>query len=774
MKHSIKKIRKIINFKLAITSSISTFICASVLSLSSLPIAVPVAQAQNSTLSDFSVLPETLAGDVVANPNILIILDNSGSMGRFRPNENLGVGNFRDNPRNAYVRDGITGTRYLRNVTAWDASSSMSNSFQVREAMRRVLSNPMFENRVNVGLMAFDTENCTYDPADNNGLDDATANQISNNDLLYECRDANGNIIGSPERGGFDRSSTGLGSLRANIANLTGPHRQTLLDLLAPEPTPWVNQPGLRNIGTVTRRTFRGDITLDSVILDSPPTTLSTELQDLDFIPSVGAGSPITTSNPLHGTLHPFLESSAADREIVGTEFPILSSPDNAYSNSTPLSGSIDSAFRYLLRNDTAVDTRAGLDTSRFANGLVDREISLVNSALQYPTADQCEGDFIVILLTDGVASQRAPANLDTGIGALTGQLATSAATSDAVASAERLHLRGAANEAALGDDEPTIELFVIGFNLNGEGETSANLIAQAGSGGARDAIAADTPAEVEAAFEAIFSDALNETGSRSSVAIATSEDQALGSFIQPGFIPLMTQVDSGGVETNVSWTGELSNFFTDEFGNFREDTDEDGALTGADMGFFIDFDEGSELTHVIRFNVGPDGERTGLTGVANESNTTATEPDDPGAFMGGFIGLTDLNPIWSASDQLNALLDTESSVAQNRAYNSLPGVTGGRHILTSIDGSNSIPFVWSSSNGNANAIDPSEVGLFDLPEANNSISGDLLPAAEDLINFIRGFEGNDDFRNRTLANAAGISESFLLGDIVHSTPVQE
>jgi len=752
MKHSIKLLSKNIDFKQTIVSTISTFICASVLSISTLPISMPSAQAQN-TLADFSVLPESLVGDIVANPNILIIVDNSGSMGRFTPR--VGNGNIRDPENPLYIIDGETGTRYLNRVQTWDASSSMSNSYQVRQAMLNVLSNPQFTNRLNVGLMAFDTEDCTYDPADNNAFNGNTASAIFTSNLLYECLDANGNSIGAPvQRREFNRSTTGLGSLRANVANLAGAHRDTLLDLLALEPSPYINEPGEKNIGRE-------------------------ELTDGTFVDTIILDEGVDINNPLNGVLHRFLDDSNG-RTINGTEFPILSSPDNSHSNFTPLSGSLDSAFRYLLRNDTNVDDRPGLDTARFANGLDNREYSLVNSSIQYPTVDQCEGDFIVILLTDGLASQRAPGNLETGSGATGNRRGV--AVNAAVESAERLRRRGAGDEADLAIDgsENPIELFVIGFNLSGNGLTGANRIANAGSGDGdddRDAILAENPDEVEAALTAIFSEALNEGGSRSNLAVVAGADSALGSFVQPGFVPLMeldgadaVAADANDLPTSVSWTGQLANFFVDPFGNFREDTNSDGQLTTADAGFLINFDEGSELTHITRFDVADDGSVSNIVGVANPGNTADTAP---ASAFDVFIELADLNPIWSANDRLNALADDLTSIRQNRTYGALPGAAGGRHILTTIDGTNTIPFVWSNSENNPNSLDPSEVGLFDLPEANNGITGNLNPAAENLVNFIRGFEGNDNFRNRTLTGADNVAETYLLGDIVHSTPVQ-
>jgi len=755
-------------------TSVSALICASFLTLSTLSISTTPVQAQQ-TLNDFSVLPESLVGNISANPNILIILDNSGSMGRFRAREQtipqfdeLGeplpplVISTREGDR--YVRDAFTDTQYIRNQTNWDASSAMSNSFQVRQAMLNIINDPTFTGRVNVGLMAFGTEECTYDPADNNAFDPDVASAIDHTNLLYECKDSNGNIIGDPvRRREFNRSTNGLGLLRANLANLEGEHKEKLLRLLALEPTPYVNEPGQRNVGT------EGVGGLDTVIFGTP---------DADS-GIVGGGSPVSTSNPLHGVVHPFLLPNPADRVINGNEFPILSSPDNAYSNFTPLSGSIDSAFRYLLRNDAAVSELASLDDN-FKNGLVGREYNLVDTALQYPTADQCEGDLIVILLTDGVASQLAPSNLDTGIGGSSSQRADSPASVAAVASAARLHSRGFTDPD---DDESTVELFVIGFNLNGQGEISANNIANAGSGGTRtEAISANSPDEVEQAFRDIFSTALNQGGSRSSLSVVAAADSALGSFMQPGFVPLMSESIGTGDEAEqlqISWTGELSNFFIDQFGNFREDTNANNQLDDDDLGFIIEFDDDTELAHITTFMVDTtDGSAIpgSAVGIANTATVTGPVTDInrlPDTAFDVFIQIEDLTPIWSATERLNALADDEPSISRNRTYTQLPGVDGGRHILTSLDGVTAMPFVWSNSENSGDRIDPTEIGLFDIPLPASATTAERNAATEDLINFIRGFEGNDNFRSRTLPNGSSPAKSYLLGDIIHSTPVQ-
>ena len=676
------------------------------------------------TIDDYSVLPENLTGDITTNPNVLIILDNSGSMSRFTPINNDPV-----TGDGIYNTDPVTGVQYRDNQTAWDGSSSFSNSYQVRAAMQSIINNPAYEGRINVGLMAFGQSRCVYDPADNTN--------VFRRNLRYRCFDPDGDSLGNPNNN-FNNATNGLGVLRSNILNLSGAHKDQLLEQLDFAPSPW----NATNIGF-----DGGNPNRPMVIL--PPT--------IDNDPSnVQPGN----TNIVHGVIHPFLDPNG-NRTIDGTEDTIMGVPDISFSNNTPLGGSLETAFRYLFRNDTATQGRA---PTRLQNGLRSREIGLSGgeSSVEYLSQSQCEGPLTVILLTDGEATQIPPTDLDNGTGTITGAGSPLSAGA-AIDAAELIRFRAANVLSDLASPDQEVKVHVIGFNL--ADATTANQIAAAG--GTDAATLANNTADVEQAFAAIFDDVLTEGATRSGVAIITSSDSAIGSFVQPSFTPL-TQSATNNAEQTV-WTGDLKHFFVDEFGNFRENTISNGtgseSLDPGDKGFTISFDPDIlDVAFVETFDVAGDGSISGISGT----------PDGAGGFAGGsLITVDDLNPIWSGLEALDRLADAEALVAQNRPYSAAASASNsGRYIFSWADanGDNIFDetelndFSWSAS-PTAGKINPNNQGAFDLPAGANSAAD-----AEDLVNFIRGYQPltNSPYRNRIVDGT-----KFLLGDIVHSTPVQ-
>jgi len=699
------------------------FFCA-LLMASTLLVFGNFAQAQQ-TIDDFSVLPENLTGNITSNPNVLIILDTSSSMGLFTINNGSGLHETDPETGVGYRDfDSNTGVSSLRH---FDPSSSFSNSYQVREAMRNILNSAAFEGRLNVGLMAFGQNTCTYNP--NNNLP-------SNGDLIL-----NKSCLG----GNTSLGTNGLGLLRANIQPLSGDHKDNLLELLRAEPTPWNSS----NIGF--------------------------DRFGRDYV--VFSGNTDLFPRPINGLNHPWLSNSSATRRITGNEDTILTSGN--FGNGTPLGGSLESAFRYLFRNDEVANASSTGTPSRLKGGLRSREYSLGTEttedadgnevqtpvAIDYLTQTQCEGPLTVILLTDGDPSQLPPSNLNSGNGNTTSQGASTSVNS-AVSAARRIRYRGftSSNDAVGANDE--VEVFVVGFNLNNE--TAANQIASAG--GTDQAIITTSSEEVEAAFSDIFNEILEQGATRSGLSIIATPDSATGSFVQPSFTPLTQETSSTGSREQVVWTGDVRNFFIDRFGNFREDTVPPGSTEGnnvldsGDKGFRILFDQDTDLTYVERFDVGADGEALNITG----------SPDGDGGFSGGFIAVADLEAVWSATDQLDRLSDELNRVDDNRTYtNAVTGSNNGRSIYTWLDNDSNgrfssgegNDFTWSDNTGNTDEINPNNKGVFDLPAGANSNDD-----AEDLVNFIRGYQASS---GNTLRNRKIGEFKYLLGDIVHSTPVQ-
>jgi len=366
-----------------------------------------------------------------------------------------------------------------------------------------------------------------------------------------------------------------------------------------------------------------------------------------------------------------------------------------------------------------------------------------------------------VILLTDGDPSQVPPVNISSGVGAETPQGAATAVNS-AVNGARRIRYRGyesIADGEANVDDSDQVDVFVIGFNLANEGV--ANQIAAAG--GTNQAIITTSTEEVREAFSNIFSEILTRGATRSGLSIISTPDAATGSFVQPSFTPLIREENLTGLSEQVAWVGEIRNFFIDRFGNFREDGG-NAILDSDDQGFRILFDNETDQTYVERFDVDANGVQSNLIG----------QPNGSGGFVGGLIEVNDLNPVWSGSEQLNRLDDNIAAIAQNRNYETAVSDSGAsRYIFSWIEEPDDVVnFVWSDTGGSSSAtINPSNRFVLDIPTpegvGDSELNNFQNEAAENLVNYIRGAE-IDGLRNRTID-----SEKFLLGDIVHSTPVQ-
>lgn len=684
-------------------------------------------RAQQS-INDYSVLPENLTGNITNNPNILILLDNSSSMTSF----------FVDaNRNNEYVVDPETQVGYLpqsggQPLLYSDPSSSFSNSFQVRKAISNVLNSPAFTGRLNVGLMSFGQNLCTYNPALN-------LPRVRRNFLVTSCLDNDGNLIN--QRG--NPATNGLGLLKANIDELDGAHLDRLNQLLAPEPSPWdVSNMGIDDTGAPL----------------------------IDFS---------NAELPVNGISHPFLSRGRID----GSENAIISQPRSNFGNRTPLAGIFESAFRYLYRNDEAAQSRADI---HLRGGLNPREIALGTRSnisrsgieqttainINYLSQTQCEGPLTVILLTDGLPSQLPPDDLEDGIGESRFNTFP-ASVRAAIDAATTIRNRGSLLPDTSVSDEDLARVYVVGFNLFNQ--RAANQIAAAGGTG--EAIFTTSTEQVEAAFSRIFNEVLEQGATRSGLSIIATPDSATGSFIQPSFTPLTFSSVSSDEAQQVVWTGELRNFFIDRFGNFREDSIPTGSSQGNDVldaddkGFRILFDNDTNLTFVERFDVADDGEISNLIGT----------PDGDGGFTGGLISVEDLQSIWTASDQLDRLADDLAQVAANRPYTTaISAANNGRYIFTWLDNNSDgrfstgevNNFTWSNNSSAANNITPNNSGIFDL--ANTSGSSEAARTAnadaQGLVNFIRGFQAvsANPYRNRVIDN-----KKLLLGDIVHSTPVQ-
>jgi len=296
-----------------------------------------------------------------------------------------------------------------------------------------------------------------------------------------------------------------------------------------------------------------------------------------------------------------------------------------------------------------------------------------------------------------------------------------------------------------------------------------------------REAFISDDADELEADLLGIFAELSPNITTNSGFSISSSPVAGGGAIVSPSYVPIITsEVEGGGVET-VYWTGEVTSFFLDEFGFFREDVNQNGILEGYGQDF--------AFTTVINDDGESVAQRLEITDPENLGTTAFNSATD--ITLGDFV---DPTPIWSASEQLNSYPQTVGGSGINlygevqRPYDEVAAIddaTGYRSIFTAFpddDGN------FDKQDFLADIVTNDNFGLFAV---------DSVRDAQDLIRFTRGQEeipvldANGDpvmepvpgaeedengqtptqivtkFRPRTMGE-----DQFLLGDIVHSSPV--
>ncbi|MCF8035352.1 MAG: hypothetical protein K9K62_00630 [Desulfobacteraceae bacterium] len=255
---------------------------------------------------------------------------------------------------------------------------------------------------------------------------------------------------------------------------------------------------------------------------------------------------------------------------------------------------------------------------------------------------------------------------------------------------------------------------------------------------------------KLERALEKAILGILNRASSGTSASILSTNEEGEGSMLQAYFNPSVI-TESG----EATWLGYLQSLWIDPCGNIRDDS---GAntnqldLTGGDGADkiirFVHDAENSE-TKVVRYTDHP------IYDVNNPYSKNACKLDHPDLDQnpgkGEEIRLSEVQPIFAAGKKLH-----------EKGYG-----TTDRTIFTRIDGSR-VDFI----EGNDTEITP-ELGVNDESCADCGYLGDTeSQRADNLINFIRGADvARDSIRSRlvTTDNGEGV---WKLGDIAHSTPV--
>jgi type IV pilus assembly protein PilY1 len=256
-------------------------------------------------------------------------------------------------------------------------------------------------------------------------------------------------------------------------------------------------------------------------------------------------------------------------------------------------------------------------------------------------------------------------------------------------------------------------------------------------------------PADLGSKLKESIKGLIKRPASGSGAAVASNTLTGEGLLLQAGYKP---EVASG--TDKVSWVGVLNGLFFDAFGNVREDTNSNQKLDAADNIVQIYYDSTAKDTLVRRMPFSENIESI------------------PAANITSGLSLESIRPVWSARDQLADL--TNAQKAEQRIFGE--SASTGRYIFTSVDEGTAEAAPDGITTGN-DVIDFS-ASAFDGTNTTAGLGVNnyrLLDVAQNdagkVVDFIRGVEGIEGFRNRTVNYNGVAPKPWILGDIVHSTP---
>ena len=246
---------------------------------------------------------------------------------------------------------------------------------------------------------------------------------------------------------------------------------------------------------------------------------------------------------------------------------------------------------------------------------------------------------------------------------------------------------------------------------------------------------------QLEEQLTAAINDILRQAASGTAVSVLATSAEGEGNLVQAYFQPV---VADGVHETK--WVGYLQSLWMDDHGMMREDSDGDAKL---------------DITQdrVLRYFVGEGGDTMiKVYGVSEEKPYPDFEDED--LEPEEIISLNQVKPIWEAGDVLAWMLPSE------------------RKIFTAID--DSVPVApehalfggvrFNNDSGTLLSLIRPYLGVKD-DAAWSYLGASHDDRAHNLIHYIRGNDdgllGTVDVRQRTVDG-----RTWPLGDIVHSTPV--
>ena len=233
------------------------------------------------------------------------------------------------------------------------------------------------------------------------------------------------------------------------------------------------------------------------------------------------------------------------------------------------------------------------------------------------------------------------------------------------------------------------------------------------------------------------ITDILQESASGTAVSILSTSSEGEGSLYQAHFKPVV--FDN---LRKVDWVGYLNSLWVDTYGNIREDTVHDNALVyGDDKIIKFTIDAGSGNTAIERYhdNTGGGPDKDEPDGLADSDTPYET------------VLVSELEPQWEAGEKL-AMRD-----ASSRTIKTWVDLDGDGEVDTATE-------VIDFTVANAAILRP----FMGINDSTKTLAENIADT-EDIIRFVRG-EEVAGFRDRNIT-IEGTEYVWKLGDIVYSTP---
>ena len=447
-----------------------------------------------------------------------------------------------------------------------------------------------------------------------------------------------------------------------------------------------------------------------------------------------------SNSSPGPGMLHSAIQDSSTahvtDLKSLLATSQFATATDTPLRNAglTPLSGSIESAREYFEGNLPVAEAAAGVSRTT-------------------PVQLRCQQNFVV-LVTDGLPSTDKNGNLGT--------------TDDLIAELEA-EITALRSTSVTGfTDDFDIQTYVIGFAIPEELGDKLDALAVAGGTDIEGkALLANNATELAAKLQEVFIQISTKVSSGTAASVISNTRSGEGAIYQSVFYPERTDDN----HNTVSWVGQLHSLLVDDYGNMREDTNQNGILDPASDMFIVY--NGDTVNKYLD---------AGADGIFNSTEIDAG-PDETGYF-------DSIKYLWSSSDWLNN--DSLFDELTPRGYTD---TSKQRYIFTFIDDGDMLPEsgeVIAFSTSNAASIAP-YLHVFD-PFAYTAASPPVGIASSDFSEFVSAqaireinwIRGQDQAESSALTNGSvipamrgryyqdndsGADRTWRLGDIVNSTP---